>query len=374
MLFRDVVGHDEVKRRLRQRVQNNSVAHANLFTGPPGSGAFAMALAFARYVSCRNPGADDACGVCDVCKKFDSFQYADLNFTFPIYKKDSRQRGLSSEFTEAWRSFIIGRPYPTFDDWNAHLAAEKKTLHIYVDEAAEISRRSSLHSMEGGYNIQLIWMAERMGVDTANKLLKSIEEPGSDALFLLVAESTENMLPTVLSRTQIVRLPEIDDESVKTALMQKEGCGAEQADSIARFVDGDYARALDLLRNADGHTAFLAVFRDWMRACYGLDAERLVPISADLGGRTRDAQRQFLTYALHFIRQCIVFNYSGDELAKFSQDEAAFAKRFAPFINHKNVEALNKLINEAIADLLGNLNGKIVFLDLSLKLHRELRR
>lgn len=374
MRFKDVIGHENIKEQLRQRVRTESVAHANLFLGPEGCGTWAMALAFARYACCDHRDEHDACGTCDVCIKFDTFQYADLHFTYPVYKKDSGAKGTSSDFSAEWRAFIAETPYPRYVDWLNVLQAEKKSLRIYVAEAGEINRRLALKSYEGRYNIQLIWLPEYMSEDTANKLLKLIEEPPLQTLFLLVSESTERILPTILSRTQLVKLPAIDDESVETALMTRENIAQEPARDIARFVEGNYSRALEIVRNTEGQAAFLEVFREWMRACYSRDAPKLVALSSDLGGRAREAQKQFLNYALYFIRQCIVFNYSGDDLARFTSGEAAFAQRFAPFINDRNVLKMNELINDSIHDIMGNVSGKIVFLDLSLKLHSELRK
>lgn len=374
MRFQDVVGHEQIKKQLRQRVRNGSIAHANLFAGPEGSGTFALALAFARYACCEHRSDDDACGTCDVCRKFDSFQYADLHFSYPVYKKDSKAKGVSQEFNSEWRSLLTSNAYMRLQDWVNLLDAEKKSLRIYASESGEISRRLSLKSYEGRYNIQVIWLPEMMEADASNKLLKIIEEPPSQTMFLLVSESTEKILPTILSRTQLIQLPAIDDDSIAQALMKRENCSEIVARDIANFVEGNYARALEIFRNGDGQTAFLALFQKWMRACYQRDAHTLVELTSDLGSKSRDLQKQFLNYTLHFIRQCIVYNYSGDELARFTNDEASFAKRFAPFINHKNVMAMTGHINDAFRDITGNLNGKIVFLDLSLKLHGELRR
>jgi len=373
MRFSDVVGHEQVKEQLRQRVKTGSVAHANLFLGPEGSGTWAMALAYARYACCPNRTDIDACGACDVCLKFDTFQYADLHFTFPVYKKDSGSHGISSEFIAEWRKFVLNHAYPRYQDWLDTLQAEKKSLRIYVAEANEIARRLSLSAYEGRYNIQVIWLPELMSEDTANKLLKLIEEPPAQTLFLLVSESTERILPTILSRTQLVKLPAIDDADIERALIERVGCNEETAKDISAFVEGNYARALEIVSNHEGQTAFLDTFRDWMRSCYSRDSARLVALSSDLGSKSREVQKQFLGYALHFIRQCIVFNYSGDELARFTAGEAEFARRFAPFINHRNVLKMNDIINDAVHDVMGNVSGKIVFLDLSLKLHSALR-
>jgi DNA polymerase-3 subunit delta' len=374
MRFSDVIGQEQVKEHLRQRVKTGELAHANLFLGPEGSGTWALALAFAQYACCPHRTDEDACGTCDVCNKFDTLQYADLHFTFPVYKKDGADGGLSAGFNEQWRSFILKRAYPTYEHWRDHLQSERKSLLISVAEGAEIAKKMVLKPYEGRYNIRVIWMPELMNHQTANKLLKLIEEPPKQALFLLVSESTEFILPTILSRTQLVKVPPVADQAIAQALIERHGADPAKAHDIANFVEGNYAHAIEIVTNAEGQSAFLEGFRNWMRACYSRDAAALVGFTAELGAKPREQQKQFLSYTLHFFRQCLVFNYGGDELARFTSAEADFAKRFAPFINERNVIKMNDLVNEAIADIIGNVSGKMVLLDLSLKLHSELRR
>ncbi len=374
MRFSDVVGHEQLKTQLRSRVQSGMVPHASLFLGPEGSGNYALAMAFAQYACCDHRTETDACGTCDVCRKFETLQYADLHFTFPVFKRPEPAKGLSTEFNAEWRNFIQGEAYPTLSAWNERLDAEKKQLMIFVAEAGAIAQRLALRSYEGRYIIQVIWLPELMREDTANKLLKLIEEPPAQTLFLMISESAERILPTILSRTQLVKVPAIDDESIAQAISEQEGIEIEAARDIAHFVEGDYARARAIARDADGQAAFLGKFTGWMRACYARDAAQLVDFAGDIGAGSREMQKRFLSYTLHFFRQCIVNNYGQHELARFTRDERTFANRFAPFINHKNVMAMSDLINEAIRDVDGNANGKLVFLDLSLKLHSELRR
>lgn len=374
MRFSDVVGQEQLKNQLRSRVQTGMVPHASLFLGSEGSGNFALAMAFAQYACCDHRDERDACGNCDVCRKFETLQYADLHFTYPVFKRPEPAKGLSTEFNAEWRSFIAGEAYPTLSAWNERLDAEKKQLMIFVAEAGAIAQRLALRSYEGRYIIQVIWLPELMREDTANKLLKLIEEPPAQTLFLMISQSADRILPTILSRTQLVKVPAIEDEAVAQSLVEKEGLTLEAAQDVARFVEGDYARARAIARDADGQAAFLGKFASWMRACYARDAAQLVDFASEIGAGSREMQKRFLSYTLHFFRQCIVNNYGENDLARFTRDEQAFASRFAPFINHKNVMSMSDLINDAIRDVDGNANGKLVFLDLSLKLHSELRR
>ncbi|MDG1779572.1 MAG: DNA polymerase III subunit delta' [Flavobacteriales bacterium] len=372
MLFKDIVGQTELKESLRRRIRSGDISHANMFVGPEGSGHFPLAMAFARYACCPNRTDDDSCGTCDVCQKFDSYQYADLHFTFPIYKKS--ERSVSAGFMSEWRELLSTGAYFDFEQWLAMLNAETKQLKMYVDEASEIVQQLSLKSYEGRYKIQVIWMPELLGNDVSNKLLKVIEEPPADTLFLMVGNSLDRVLGTIVSRTQIVHVNVIDDDDMVKVLMEKHGSNQEDANDIAHFVEGNYVKALRVMNDNGGQEAFLARFRDWMRSCYKRDAKQISVFAQEMGKGSREAQKQFLGYTLHFVRQCIVSNYGEVDLARFTREEQSFASKFAPFIHHKNVISITELLNEAFRDVERNANQRLVFMDLSLKMHQELHR
>ncbi|MCH2198151.1 MAG: hypothetical protein MK081_05170 [Flavobacteriales bacterium] len=374
MLFRDVIGQEELKSGLRERARQGMIPHANLFLGEEGSGPFALAMALAQYMSCPHRTDDDSCGECDSCKKFASFQHPDMHFTYPIYTKGDVSKNVSTSFNEEWRNFIIGKPYPTFTSWIEHLDAAGKNMEVFVGEAEVISRNMALRSYEGGYKFQVIWLAEYLRQETANKLLKTIEEPTKGTIFLLVASSSDRMLSTILSRTQLIKVNAIADEDLTGAIQQRHSLDPQQARDLSQFAEGDYAKVLAMLNNAEGQKELLGQFTSWMRACYKRDASELVNMAAALGGAAKQSQRQFLSYALHFVRQCIVNNYGQTDLARFTSEEGAFASKFAPFIHHGNVLRITELLNEAMSDLFRNANGKMVFMDLSLRLHHELHR
>ena len=247
-------------------------------------------------------------------------------------------------------------------------------MEVFVGEAEVISRNMALRSYEGGYKFQVIWLAEYLRQETANKLLKTIEEPTKGTIFLLVASSSDRMLSTILSRTQLIKVNAIADEDLTGAIQQRHSLDPQQARDLSQFAEGDYAKVLAMLNNAEGQKELLGQFTSWMRACYKRDASELVNMAAALGGAAKQSQRQFLSYALHFVRQCIVNNYGQTDLARFTSEEGAFASKFAPFIHHGNVLRITELLNEAMSDLFRNANGKMVFMDLSLRLHHELHR
>lgn len=375
MLFKNVVGHTELAASMRRRIREGNIPHAHLFLGKEGSGSMALALAYARYTCCPNRSEEDACGVCDVCKKFDVLQYADLHFSFPMASVSSKtDDNYCAQNSKPWREYLLKTKYPTFDGWFEALNPSSKNLSIFVGEAAKIAQQLALRSYEGRHKFQIIWLAERLNEQAANKLLKTLEEPPRDTVFILIAESAETILPTILSRTQLTRIPEIDDRAMVEHLVAQFKLDAGSAQNVARFAQGNYNKALDMVNDAGGQLAFLDQFKQWMRACYKRDIKSIDTLIGALAKSTTRAQIEFLRYGLHFVRQCIVSNYGQSELARFTVEEAEFAKRFAKFIHHGNVIAIAELLNESIDDISKNLNVKIVMMDLSLRMNAELHR
>lgn len=263
-----------------------------------------------------------------------------------------------------------------YEGWLKQLDTTKsaRNTEIYVEESASIARKIALKSYEGGYKFQIIWMAEKMNMEASNKLLKTLEEPTDGTIFLLIAESSEHMLKTILSRTQLVKIKSIDDASMKVRLMEQHGLESGQAENVAHYAEGDYLKAIDVMSNAEEQRIFLERFKGWMRACYKRDMRQITSLVTDLSKSNLPVQLQFVDYAIHFVRQCIVSNYGKDDLARFSPEESAFAQKFAPFIHHGNVIRITELLNEAYSDLRGFVNAKVVLTDLSLQLHNELHR
>lgn len=375
MLFKDVVGQEPLKAAMRQQIREGSIPHAHLFVGNEGSGGMALALAYARYTCCPQRTETDSCATCNVCRKFDSLQYADLHFSFPMASLGKKTEDNHCEQNlKEWREYLVENPYPTFDDWYQALSPSNRDLAIFVAEAGKIARKLSLRSYEGRQKFQIIWLPERMRSDTANKMLKTLEEPPDGTVFILVAEAAETILTTITSRTQLTRIPEIDDVAMTNALIDRFDLDAGSAGNVAQFAQGNLNQAMELINNAGGHLEFLENFKNWMRSCYKRD---ISAVNGTINGLLKQGTRkqiEFLKYALHFTRQCIVSNYGLHELSRFTTEEASFAKNFARFIHHGNVVAITELLEESIADLNSNLNLKIVMMDLSLRMNAELHR
>lgn len=377
MQFSQVIGQEDVKDRLRKAFREGRIAHALMFLGPEGSGNLALALAFAQYISCQNKTENDSCGVCHSCKKISSLQYVDMHFTFPYYNKSKAdsidEKTTCNDWIQQWREHLKSSPYTTIDLWRSDLTKDNKQLTITVAEASNITHNLSLKSHDGGYKFQIIWMAEYLKPDTANKLLKIIEEPPLNTIFLMVAGSIENILATILSRVQTIYIPKIDDHDVESALIHL-GAHAEQAKQIAHFAHGDWNKALMLLQSKNPDENYAEQFQRWMRMCYKKDVPGLIKWADEMHLLTREEQKAFLTYALDQIRQNLVMNYAGENFVRMNSGEKMFADKFAPFINDLNAEELMEELTNAHRDISRNAYSKLVLTDMSFRLHYLLTR
>jgi DNA polymerase III subunit delta' len=371
--FADVIAQEDVKRRLRSSFKEGRLAHALLFLGPEGSGALPLALAFAQYVSCTNRQEEDSCGQCPSCRKMSGLQHADLHFSFPYFNITGRDVTLSDDYLESWRAAIQENPYFDLDEWRTRLTNENKQLIIPVSEAGNIIRKLSLRSYEGDYKFMIIWGADMIKNDTANKLLKIIEEPPDHTLFFLVASNTEQMLATILSRTQVIQVPRLPDERIRLALLDR-NVDPVKADQIAHYTQGNWFRSVQLSESTDPNAMFFEQFQRWMRMCYARDAINIIRWAEEMHGLKREEQKHFLTYALDQIRQNLVLNYAGEDLARMSATEREFSVKFSPFINDTNAFGLMEILNEAHHDISRNAYSKLVLADLSFKMHNLLQQ
>ena len=370
--LREAIGQEALANRLAERADAGSLAHAMLFTGAPGRGGLALALALARRLHCTFKGDPEPCGSCPSCQQHDQLQHPDLHFTFPVVKPPGKDKALSADQLSTWRGMLqeVG---PHFDmvDLRERMALGNKQPFISVHEAADVLRRLSLTAHAGGWKVQVIWGAQWMRTDTANKLLKVIEEPPAKTLFILLADSTENILATILSRTQIVPIPPVAAEDAQGWLA---GLGVEPnriADAVA-LGEGDLARCRRMaMEDTAGE---FAMFVDWMRTCFARDGRKATSLADAFHDLGRENQKQFLAYALHMIRQCIVGNYGAESAVRLRAAERGFAEKFAPYIHHGNVVDMQAELEKAARDVTGNVYGRTVFLDLSMRMMELLHR
>ncbi|MFN4233793.1 MAG: ATP-binding protein [Bacteroidia bacterium] len=381
MLFSQIPGHKEEKERLIRSVQEHRVSHAQLFLGPVGSGNLALALAYAQYIACENKLADDSCGNCSSCKKYEKLIHPDLHFVYPVNKTEDEKKDVSSDtFLEIWRSTVLANPYIDINGWNIALGIEQKLTIINVEEADNIIKKLSLKSFEGGYKIMLMWMPERMNQAAANKLLKIIEEPPDKTLFLLVANNHEELLPTIVSRLQLIKIPRFTDNEIKEAIKSKFNLNDERAAKIAFLSDGSLLTAIELatINEEETENEFLNYFIEWMRMSWKVakhheEMRNVCKWAEKIGDMGREQQKSFLKYCLYLIRESMLLQSGVKSLVRLSEKEMDFIKNFALQINIHNSLLMNDALNKAYNAIERNANGKILFLDLSFKVMKMLR-
>lgn len=365
MFFRDIIGQSEAKQRLLSTVSGNRISHAQLFFGHEGYGALPLTLAYAQYIHCTNRGADESCGECPSCQKYAKLVHPDLHFVFPIaISKDVR---VSTHLIAQWREALLENAYLTLDEWFDKIDADNKQPVIGTDESGEILRKLSLTTFEGEYKIMIIWLAEKMNLTAANKLLKILEEPPDKTLFLLVTENEDQLLRTIVSRTQLVKVRAIADADLRDALMQRHGLSFEDAEKVTFQSDGSYATARQVINRNEQAAFNLATFQKWMRAALKFDGPKVISAVDELATVGRERQKNFLLYALTLVRESLLLNYADQSLVRMSGEELAFISKFAPFIHAANGEKFIEELDKAFSHIERNGNAKMIFLDLSFK-------
>lgn len=365
MFFRDIIGQQPIKERLINSVRDNRISHAQLCFGPDGSGTLPMAFAYARYVHCTARGENDACGTCPSCQKYDKLVHPDLHLVYPIaLSKDLR---VSATVIKEFRESILENNYLTLDDWFGKIEAENKQPVIGTEESVEILKKLSLTTFEGEYKIMIIWMAEKMNVTAANKLLKILEEPPDKTLFLLVTEAEDQLLRTIVSRTQLVKLSRLSDDDIHSALKVRFSLSDDDAARITFQADGSFAAATRLVTTDEQAVFNLQVFQKWMRACLKFNMSGVLEAVDDFATAGRERQKQFLAYALEMIRESLLVNYADQSLVRIAGDEKNFVSKFSPFVHAANAYRFMNEVNLALQHIERNGSAKIIFMDLSFK-------
>ena len=367
MFFRDIIGQDKAKQRLMHEAQEGKIPHARLFCGPEGTGKLPLAIAYARYLSCLNPGKDDACGTCPNCVKYNRLAHPDLHFVFPVIKKKGKD-AVSDDFLAEWRELCSNQLYFNMDTWLKEMGAENQQALIYVKESDEITRKLSLKSSQGGKKIMIIWLPEKMNADCSNKLLKLLEEPAEQTVFLLVSEEPDKLLPTILSRTQRFFLLGIEDEKIAEELSKQFGIDEKEAISIAHRCEGSWLKALEAIHLNEDRELFFELFVSLMRLAYQRKIREMKQWSETLAAMGRERQKSFLHYTQRMLRENFIYNFRDPNLNRMDETEKNFATRFAPYINEGNVIDIMNEISEAQKHIEQNVNARMVFFDFSLKM------
>lgn len=376
MLFSEIVGHDDLKKRLIQSVNENRVAHAQLFVGTEGNGKMALAIAYAQYINCQNRTESDSCGVCPSCKKYMSLSHPDLHFIFPTATNKSVKKDPESDlFLAEWREYFSDcQGYVNLSEWFDKLDIENKQGIINVRDASTVIRKLSFKSYESEYKVVILWMPEKLNVFSANKLLKLIEEPPEKTLFLLVAENQEEVLSTIRSRCVLVKVPRLDSAVIKDALVEKCGCSEQLALDAATMSNGSWPLAKRFSNDIDNEMLYADTFRKWMRYCFkGAVLELIDFVANEIKGLGREKQKALLEYGLNIFHCSLLINNNISSAVMLTSAEKTFAQNFAPYINMKNVTQICALFEESINQIVRNANAQLVFMDDSLKMSKLLR-
>lgn len=376
MRFCDIIGQETEKRQLRQAVLEGRIPHAQLFAGPAGVGKLALALAYAQYVSCPNRDEHDSCGTCPTCLQFNKLQHPDLHFVFPIIKGDDGD--VCDAFADKWRGLLTEQRYFDIDDWYRVLGTETKQGMIYEKESGEIMRKLSLKSFSGGYKIMIIWQPEKMNATCANKILKLLEEPPTKTLFLLVSEHPEQLLSTILSRVQEVRVPRLSEVDIAAGLQTVYTWLSDQeAKTVAHMANGSYLAALKIMSESEESKGYFDDFVALMRNAWLVgqkkDYSALLKLrqwSYDMADSKvgREKQKAFLQYAQRQIRENYIYNFHCADMNYQTEAESQFSSKFAPFIHDSNVERMMNELGKAEQQIAQNGNAKIIFFDLCLQM------
>lgn len=380
MLFKDILGLSHIKKHLATSADAGRIPHAQLFVGPEGSGTLPMALAYAQYIICTNAngenrGENQACNL-----KFNTLSHPDMHFAYPVSNSDKiKSHAVSNHYNAEWRAFVKEQPYGNLFDWYRLIGIEKKQGQIGVDEAQEVVKKLALKSYEGGYKVMLIWMAEKMNLSASNKLLKLIEEPPNNTVFILIAEDEEQIIQTIRSRCQILHFPPLAEEVMANALVEK-GLMREEALRIAHEADGNFNKALDLMNKDSEDLVFEKWFVQWVRSAFKAKGNKaaiheLILWSEEVAKTGRETQKNFLQYCLTMMRQALLINFNTRELAFMRIHVEGFQlDKFAPFVHENNIMDIVDELETAIYHIERNGNSKIIMMDLSIKLTRLLHR
>lgn len=385
MLFSDIIGQQQIKQLLIRTVSEQRVPHAVLLHGPAGVGKLGLAIAYAQYLSCENRNADDACGRCASCVKYNKLVHPDLHFVFPVIKPTGKSSVVCDDFIAPFRERVLKSPYFDVNDWYVGISGDAKQGLIYSNESEEIVRKLSLKTYESEYKVMIVWLPEKMHESCANKLLKILEEPPAKTLFVLVSNMPDDILTTIVSRTQPIRVPRLSQSEIVASLMLNPELDILESDAeyAASVSNGSYLAALSVLDENDDLRLHFDRFVMIMRLAWQVGNRKdhaslktLRKWSEDMAASEvgRERQKQFLMYGQRMIRENFIRNLSQSELNYFTLAENQFSERFSPFINERNVEDLMAEFALAERHIEQNVNAKMVFFDLVLKVIMLLKR
>jgi DNA polymerase-3 subunit delta' len=376
MLLNKVLGQNHIINHLKETANKGRIPHAQLFVGPEGSGVLATAIAYSEYILLQNNPNPDACSL-----KCSKFAHPDIHFIFPTATNEEvKSKPKSSDFAKEWSGFLTQNWYGSMMDWFNYLGIDKKQGEIRVDDAQEIVKKLSLKSYEGGYKIMIIWMAEKMNIGASNKLLKILEEPTDETLFILVSESEEDIINTIKSRCQVLHFMGLPESIIAKELEEKHKIDSKKALKNAHRSQGNFNKALKYVTETDDEIPFEKWFVKWVRTAFKAKGNasaihELINWSDEIASIGRENQKRFLYFCTDMFRQALLCNYNAKQLVYFeAQAEQFDIEKFAPFVNGNNIQEIYEKLSEAIYQIERNGNPKIIFTDLSIKLTRLIHK
>ncbi len=367
MQFKDIIGHEEIKKRLVNSVKNNRISHAQMFYGAEGTHKLALAIAYAQYIMCTNRGENDSCGVCPSCQKNNKIQHPDLHFTYPMPSKDSYEN------PEAWRNLIIKNDgHVSLDHWGKLLEVENKQFTIYTEQTLGIIREVGMRPFESDFKIIIIWMIEKLQHQAVSKLLKSLEEPNDRTIFLIISENYEDVISTITSRTQLVKLNKFSDNEIRNTLIEKYQVDTIRASEIARIADGNFNYALSLFKGGIDNSE-LSLFIELNRNAFayartGKEYQKLFSCVEKIAKLGREKIKLFLEFSLLMFEQSLYLNRNIPNIARITSDEKEFLLKFNQFITHHNIQQLFEETNKTIFHIERNGNANIVLTDYAIRI------
>ncbi len=372
MFFRDVIGQEELKRQLIKNAERGLVPHAQLFCGEEGAGGFQLALAYARYLNCSERTSEDACGKCPSCLKYDELAHPDLHFVFPMIANKKAKKEVCDDYLSGWRAFlkeqIEHHSYFNLDTWLSAIDAENKQASIYAAESDKIIHKMTLRIYEAAYRVLFVWMPERMHPACANKLLKMVEEPPLNTAILMITDSPDLVLGTIVSRSQSLQIRPIHADILTNALVNTWGLEEDEARRVAYLSNGNYFKATEQLSVDNDNEYFLEQFKAIMRNGWSKDIPAMKSFSEEMSTIGREKQKKFFSFCQRQIRENFMHCLHEPELNYMNKQEAGFAEKFAPYVNERNVIDLMEELSLAERHIAQNVNAKMVFFDLSMRI------
>ena len=370
MKFSDVLGHNSAKDRMRQMVHSGRLPHAILLEGPPGIGKMSLARAFAQYIHCENVDHNgDACGKCQPCRLHQSMNHIDVQYVYPVVKLDGMKTApTSGDFYQEWTEYLDGRVYMDVRHWADSFGKKNGQPQTYVTESAALIHRLAFTSHVSRHKIVIWWLPEKMNEEAANKMLKMVEEPFEDTIFIMVSDNPREILPTIYSRVQRIELKRLPDAVVAEYLTNNYEISHTDALATAHIAEGNVTKAVQLLNQSKETKEFFDAFVSLMRLAYQRNVQGLRDWADDIAGMGREREIRFYEYAMRMIRENFVYNFHIPDLNYMTGTEAEFSTRFSKFINEANVEKIIATFDKALIDISGNANGKIVNFDVAIKI------